>query len=120
VTRWLRVLWASPASLLGLLLAPFFRRRTATEGVLLCEGAAWPRRLGFGYRAMTLGHVVLCVDDMDEVVWRHELEHVAQYERLGVLFLPAYGLASLWALARGRDLYRDNVFEAEARRRSGT
>ena len=68
---------------------------------------------------MTLGHVVLCVDEIDEAMWRHELAHVAQYERLGALFLPAYGLASLWALARGRDVYRDNLLEVRARRSSG-
>jgi hypothetical protein len=103
-----------------LALAPFFARRTVLSGVLLCEGAGWPRRLGWPYRAMTLGHVVLCVDDIDEPTWSHELAHVAQYERLGALFFVAYGLASLYARVRGRDLYADNRFEKQARARSAT
>jgi hypothetical protein len=82
--------------------------------VLLCEGATWPARLGFPYRAMTLGHVVLCVDAIDDGCLAHELNHVRQYERLGPFFLPAYGLASLWAAARGRHYYRDNAFERAA------
>jgi hypothetical protein len=84
--------------------------------VLVCEGAAWPRRLGFRHRAMTLGHVVLSIDAVDDELLAHELVHVAQYERLGPLFLPAYAAASLLALARGGDAYRDNAFEVEARR----
>ncbi|CAN5508444.1 hypothetical protein BH24ACT26_BH24ACT26_13010 [soil metagenome] len=114
--RLLRITWASPASLLGLLLAPFFARRSVACGVILCEGATWPRRIGFRHRAMTLGHVVLCIDEADDALLAHELAHVAQYERLGPLFLPAYGLASLAALARGLDAYRDNAFEIAARR----
>jgi hypothetical protein len=116
------VVWASPASLLGLLLAPFFGRRAVRDGVLLCEGATWPRRLGFRYRAMTLGHVVLCVDHIDDETWAHEMVHVRQYERWGPLFIGAYGAASMWAAARGGDLYADNRFEREARswRRRGS
>ncbi|MGH7729619.1 MAG: hypothetical protein ACRENJ_00010, partial [Candidatus Eiseniibacteriota bacterium] len=44
----------------------------------------------------------------------HERAHVAQCERWGPLFLPAYAIASLVALARGADAYRDNWFEREA------
>jgi hypothetical protein len=111
-----RLLWAAPNSLLGLVLAPFFHRRRATSGVLLCEGASWPRRIGWRYRALALGHVVLCVDQIDDATLRHELAHVRQHERWGPLFLPVYGLAALWALLRGRHYYRDNVFEVAARR----
>ena len=111
-------LWAGPASLLGALLAPFFRSRRITRGVLLCEGADWPRRLRWPFRAMTLGQVVLSRDALDDDTLRHELVHVRQFEALGVLFLPAYLLASAWAVIRGRHFYRDNYFETEARRRS--
>ena len=83
-----------------------------------CEGAEWPRRLRWPFRAMTLGHVVLSVDELDDDTMRHELVHVRQFEALGVFFLPAYLLASLWAAVRGRHFYRDNFFEADARRRS--
>jgi hypothetical protein len=109
-------LWAGPASLLGLALAPAFARRYVHAGVLVCEGASWPRRLGFRHRAMTLGHVVLCIDEVDAMLLEHELVHVRQYERLGPLFIPAYGLASLIAVLRGGDAYRDNSFEVEAHR----
>jgi hypothetical protein len=39
---------------------------------------------------------------------------VRQAEKWGPLFFPAYGVASLIAIARGRHFYRDNVFEREA------
>lgn len=111
----LRLIWASPASLLGLLLAPFFHRRRIVKGVLLCEGASWPRRLGWKFSAITLGHVVLSVDDIGDEMMRHELVHVRQYERWGPLMLPAYLGASVAAAARGRHYYRDNRFEIAAR-----
>jgi hypothetical protein len=109
------MIWAAPGSLIGLLLAPFFKRRRVVRGVLLCEGASWPRRLGWRYRAITFGHVVLSVDRLDEATLRHELVHVSQYERWGPFFLPAYLGASLWCLVRGRHHYRDNPFERNAR-----
>ncbi|HEX2050721.1 MAG TPA: signal peptide prediction [Actinomycetota bacterium] len=118
--RALRLLWASPYSLVGLVLAPFFRRRRATRGVLLCAGASWPRRLGWRYKAITFGHVVLAVDDAPEdALLEHELVHVRQYERWGVAYGPMYLAASVGALLRGGHLYRDNAFETEARRVSG-
>ena len=112
----LRIAWASPASLAGLLLGLSFRRRRVHRGVLLCEGAAWPRRLGWRYRAITFGHVVLCVDDADEELLDHELVHARQYERWGILLWPAYALASVSARIRGGSAYWDNHFEREARR----
>jgi hypothetical protein len=105
--------------LLGLLLAPLFGRRRIESGVLLCEGATWPRRFGWRYRAIALGHVVLCVDEIDEPTMRHELVHVRQQERWGPLYIPAYLLASAWAIVRRRHHYRDNAFEIDARRRAG-
>ena len=117
--RALKLLWAGPYSLVGLLLAPFFRARRLAGGALLCEGASWPRRLGWRYRAITFGHVVLAVDELDDGVLAHELVHVRQYERWGPAYVPLYLAASLAALLRGGHAYRDNAFEAEARRISG-
>jgi hypothetical protein len=118
VRRAIGFLWASPFSLVGLLLAPFFRRRRIVAGVLVCEGASWPRRLGWSYRAITFGHVVLCVDELDDGTLRHEFVHVRQYERWGLGFPLAYLTACLFAIVRGGHYYRDNTFERSARRES--
>lgn len=108
-----------PGSIVGLFVAPFFKARRFVRGVVVCEGAGWPRKVGFRHRAMTLGHVVLCVDDIDEGVLEHEFVHVGQWERWGIAFVPAYLLATIGALLRGKHFYRDNPFEAQARRISG-
>jgi hypothetical protein len=68
-------------------------------------------------RAMTLGHVILGVDGFAlEENRLHERAHVRQCERWGPFFLPAYGLASLWAWVRGGHYYLDNAFEVDAER----
>lgn len=108
--------WASPATILGLILAPFFDARRVDRGVLVCEGARWPRRLGWRYDAITFGHVVLATAPMDAHLLAHERAHVRQYEAWGPLFLPAYALASLWALFRGRGAHDGNHFERAADR----
>lgn len=99
---------------MGLVLSLFFRRRYVSRGVLLAEGASWPRRLGWRYRAITFGHVVLSVDELDPATFDHELVHVRQYERYGPMFIPLYLLESARALLRRRHPYRDNRFEVEA------
>ncbi|MGH2752486.1 MAG: hypothetical protein ACRDK3_16695 [Actinomycetota bacterium] len=116
---WWKVAWASPGSIVGFVVAPFFRHRRVVRGVLLCEVAGWPRKLGFRHRAMTLGHVVLCVNDIDEGILEHEFAHVAQWERWGLAFLPAYLVATVVAVVRGKHFYKDNYFEVQARRISG-
>ena len=114
--RWVRILWAGPWSLVGLIVGSLFDRRSLRSGALWCEGARWPRKLGWRYRAITLGHVVLAVDDLDDRTQRHELEHVRQYERWGPLLVPAYFIAAVAAVAGGGHYYRDNAFEKAARR----
>ncbi|HEU4488504.1 MAG TPA: hypothetical protein VFS38_04380 [Actinomycetota bacterium] len=114
--RAFKLLWSSPASLVGAVLAPFFRSRRVTSGVMLCEGASWPGRLGWRYRAITFGHVILCVDEFDDHLLAHELVHVRQYERLGPLYMFAYLGASASAWLSGGHYYLDNRFEVEARR----
>lgn len=67
--------------------------------------------------AITLGHVILAIDDASLDGCRgHEHVHVAQYERFGVLLFVLYGASSVWQALVGRDAYFDNVFEREARR----
>jgi hypothetical protein len=118
----LRIIWASPGSLLGLIvgaaaLATGGSARRVGEIVEFHGGAAtWLlRRRPFQAAAMTLGHVVLGLNDAALVRSRtHELVHVRQYERWGPLFIPAYLACSLWLKLRGRDGYYDNPFEVEA------
>lgn len=120
----LRLLWAAPATLIGL----------AFGLPMLLAGAQW-RWLGShaeiggghlgdwllriqgpnGYAAITLGHLVLGVDTPALAALRaHESVHVRQYERWGALFPPAYLLASAWSALQGRRPYLDNPFEREA------
>ncbi len=65
--------------------------------------------------AMTLGYVIVGkVAEGLEAARAHEMVHVRQNGLWGPLFLPAYGAASLVALCRGQNPYRDNMFEVEA------
>jgi hypothetical protein len=118
-------LWALPTTLIGLLLALLTKlsggKVVVHTGVLEAHGGvgAWLLRhatpLPGGAAAITLGHVVLAVDPFALDFTRdHERVHVAQCERWGPLFIPAYGIASLVALARGKHFYRDNAFEVQA------
>ena len=122
------LLWASPYSLLGLLMCALAcvvgARMRRVDGVL---EATLPPRAGVGgwrrflpFSAITLGHVVIAVDPGEQDRLRaHERVHVQQYERWGPLFVPAYLVSSLVLWVRGRDPYWDNPFEVEARRLGG-
>ena len=122
--------WALPVTVPGLLLALLVlaaggRARNVT-GVLEVHGRAAGlllRRfvpLRGGASAMTLGHVVLGRDaGCLERTRTHERVHVRQCERWGIFFLPAYAIASLVAVLRGRHYYRDNAFEKAAVGASG-
>ncbi len=75
-----------------------------------------PIRGGAG--ALTLGHIVLGLDERTLSVTRqHERAHVRQCEVWGPAFIPAYIAAWLWALAKGRGAYEGNYFEREANKR---
>lgn len=96
--------------------APLVRRDHTLEA---CGGllAKVLPNIGMGMRpvAITLGHVILAVDQATLEQWRsHERVHVRQAELWGPLFPIAYAIASGVARARGGDAYRDNVFEREA------
>ena len=43
-----------------------------------------------GYVAITFGHVLVFAREPNDALWKHELRHVKQYERLGLAFLPLY------------------------------
>lgn len=104
-------LWAGPNSLVGLVGALTTRTRPVRwRGVLLFEdGRGGLARLlrWRGFTAITLGHVIVANRQLDDRLLAHELEHVAQHERWGPLYYPAYLLGSL----RG---YRRNPFELAA------
>jgi hypothetical protein len=116
-------LWAAPATGVGLVLALVALaaggRARSVGGVLeVSGGRAWRAlsRRGFGFDAVTLGHVVVGRDAaVLRATRRHEHVHVRQYERYGALFFALYAAASLRAAWRGGDAYRDNRFERAAR-----
>jgi hypothetical protein len=124
VARCVRLAWAAPCSLVGLLAAALVvlgggharRAGGIVEVVWRPTARGWLARW-LPFRAITLGHVVVAVSSRDlSACRRHELVHVRQYERWGVLFFPAYALSSLWQGLRGRRPYWDNWFEVQARR----
>lgn len=43
-----------------------------------------------GYSAITFGHVIIAAGEPSAAIWRHELRHTHQYERIGLAFLPLY------------------------------
>lgn len=120
----LALVWAMPWTLVGLMLG---------LGAL-CTGGKGQRRgrtiefcggwldlllrrvpIAGGAAAMTLGHVILGRTEADLArCRRHELVHVAQYERWGPLLVPVYLLCSAWCWLRGRNAYHDNPFERAA------
>ncbi len=121
----LRYLWALPTSCVGLpflVLALVDGRIAIVDGVVECSGWRIAALLGRlppdgNVVAMALGHLVAARDAETLARTRaHERAHVAQAERWGPLFIPAYLVASLVACARGRHIYFDNAFEREARR----
>ena len=125
----LRVLWASPCSMVGIALAiPVLAsggtaRRVGPALEIVAHRDDVPdhsllRRLPFA--AFTLGHVIVALSGRQLAALRaHEHVHVRQYEALGPLFFPAYAAASLVALVRGRGPYAGNAFEVHACRQSG-
>ncbi len=124
LSRLLRILWASPCSLVGLALGAVVLLVGGSVRRVGCALEFAPhrryqpptsllRRLPFS--AITFGHVILGVSFQDlEQLRAHELVHVRQYERLGLLFFIAYPASSLLAAATGGCPYRNNRFEMEA------
>ena len=112
---WWGYLWAGPNSLIGLAGALTTRGRPVRwRGVLLYEDAAGglARFLRWrGFTAITLGHVIVANARLGDEVLAHELAHVAQHERWGPLYYPAYLVASVLG-------YRRNPFERAAARRA--
>ncbi len=120
----LAIVWALPWTLFGLLIggAGLATGSHAQRHGRVLEfwggGVTWFLRhfpLVAGASAVTFGHTVLghSRDDLD-VSRRHELVHVRQYERWGVLFIPAYLACWFGLWLAGRHPYFDNPFERQA------
>jgi hypothetical protein len=80
----------------------------------------WLRRPGQrllvpNWLAITIGRWILAWRPLDDTELAHELEHVRQWQRYGLLFIPRYLRASWRAARAGGDRYRDNLFERAAR-----
>ncbi len=124
MTQSLKYLWASPNTIIGLILAsisyPGSTSAAWAGGALEMTGgligtlmAKWPFRAS----AICIGHVILAHDEASLIFSRrHERVHMRQYETFGPFMLPAYCTASLWALIRTGRPYRDNYFERQANR----
>lgn len=114
-TRWTRMaayVWASPLTVIGLLLGAVSRTAPVIrDGVILFPDAAglggWMLR-SRGFAASTLGHAVIATGTPSAALLRHELVHVRQAERWGPLFVPLYVAALL------RYGYRRSPFERAA------
>jgi hypothetical protein len=121
----LRYAWAAPATAVGLAVAAVALALGATarpqHGVIEVAGGrldglvgALPTRVAFA--AITLGHVVIGQNHAVLAQLRsHEHAHVRQYERWGAVFFAAYLASSVLQALLGRDPYRHNRFERQAR-----
>lgn len=119
LVKMLRYAWASPCSLVGLVLAIpvlLLGGRAHIDSGVLEVALPGTRRHRFDLGAITLGHVVLGGSTHTLSQLRaHEQEHVRQYERWGPVFFLAYPASSLIQLLRGRHPYWFNHFEVQAR-----
>ena len=120
----LAFLWASPYTLLGLLIGILglcTGGHAQVRGRVLefsGGGVQWLiHRLPDGpfVLAFTLGHTILGQSAVTlDIAREHELVHVRQFERWGPFMGPAYLGCSLYLWLTGRRPYRDNPFEREA------
>lgn len=117
-------LWAAPITFIALPLAAIIH---LFGGQIRSNGEAFEATGGCATQllrlmnpwalveAITLGHLIIARDiDLANRLRSHELVHVRQYQRWGVLFPFAYLASSAWAALRGECPYRGNVFEREA------
>jgi hypothetical protein len=122
--RLLAILWASPYTLLGLLVGLVGLLTGGHGGIrgrvieFYGGGVQWLLQqffFGEGAMALTLGHTVLGQTEAALDISRdHELVHVGQFERWGPFMGPAYLGCSLILWLMRRRPYRDNPFERQA------
>ena len=79
----------------------------------------WLRRPGSlllrDWLAITVGRDIWSWRPLDRAELAHELAHVRQWRRYGVMYVVRYAATSWRAWRAGRSWYRDNAFEVEAR-----
>ena len=80
----------------------------------------WIRRLAQRFLlpdwlAITIGRLIVSWRPLDAAELAHELTHVRQWQTHGIRFIARYLRASNTAERAGKDRYRDNPFEVEAR-----
>jgi hypothetical protein len=125
----LAMLWASPYTLVGLLLG-FIGLCTGGRARIRGRviefyggGVKWLLQrffFGKGAMAVTLGHTVLGQTAAAlDICRQHELVHVRQFQRWGPLMGPAYLGCSLVLWLTGRRPYCDNPFERQAFEQGG-
>jgi hypothetical protein len=120
----LAILWAVPWSLFGLCLGGLCLisggkvRRTGR--ILEFWGGCLPAILSVfpffsGSPVSTFGHVVLGrTNRYLDACREHQMIHVRQYERWGILFVPVYLFCSLVLWLCGKRPYYDHPFERQA------
>ena len=89
---------------------PFYK----TIVIPLLKGPA-QRLIMPNWLAMTIGPAIFSWRALDPVELAHEVQHVRQWRREGLMYIPRYFAASNAAAAAGKDRYWDNSFEIEAR-----
>lgn len=118
------IAWAAPCSAVGLVFAMLMlacggkARRAGRVIEVWADGARGERSASLAplpWSAITLGHVIIATTARElERLRPHELVHVQQFERWGVVFFLAYPIASVVALFKGDSPYTGNWFERQA------
>lgn len=124
---WAGWLWALPTALVGLVVTlPLgcrpFRFRDGVLYLVAPKSGPWAVWARQGFVAITFGQLMMVSSEMqtlDARLMRHELRHFQQARRLGVFFLPVYGLLSLLAMVLGRSAYSGNLLELDADEAAG-
>jgi hypothetical protein len=85
-----------------------------------CVVLSWLKPLGerfimANWLAITIGPLIFSWRVLDKVELAHEVQHVKQWRKEGLMYVPRYLAASDAAEKAGKDRYRDNRFEVEAR-----
>lgn len=90
------------------------------EGTTEYRIPKWMMKWAGKWRGWTCGYVIIFRDFEDSTRWReHELQHVRQFEKWGIVFPYVYWAAGLWQMCKGKSFYWDNPFEVEAREVGG-